>query len=80
MRTTIELPTHLFRDVKAATVARGTTLKEFITEAVQRALASPNEARRMERPPVPRGKRTIRARSNRDIAALLDKEDLGKVR
>ena len=80
VRTTIELPTPLFRDMKAATAARGTTLKEFITDAVQRALASPRESRRMERPPVPQGKGTIRARSNRDIAALLEKEDLSKAR
>lgn len=80
MRTTIELPTPLFRDVKAVSAARGTTMKEFITEAVQCALASPRESRRMERPPVPRGKRTIRARSNREIAALLENEDLRKAR
>ena len=80
VRTAIELPTPLFRDIKAATAARGTTLKEFITEAVQSALASPRESRRMERPPVPREKRTIRARSNREIAALLEIEDLRKAR
>lgn len=80
VRTTIELPTPLFRDVKAATAARGTTLKEFITEAVRRALETPDEAPRMERPPVPRGKGTIRARSNREIAALLEREDLRKAR
>ena len=80
MRTTIELPTPLFRDVKAATAARGTTLKEFITEAVRRALASPDESFRMERPPVPRGKRTIRARSNREIAEMFAPDDLRKAR
>jgi hypothetical protein len=80
VRTTIELPTPLFRDVKAATAARGTTLKQFITEAVRRALTSPNEARRMECPPVPRGKRAVRARSNREIAALFEDEDLRKAR
>ena len=80
MRTTIELPTPLFRDVKAVSAARGTTLKEFITQAVQQALTSPDKSRRMERPPVPRGKATIRARSNREIAALLENEDLRKAR
>jgi hypothetical protein len=80
VRTTIELPTSLFRDAKAATAARGTTLKEFITEAVQRALASPEKSLRMERPPVPRGKGPVRSRSNREIAELLDAEDLRKAR
>ena len=80
MRPTIELPTPLFRDVKAVSAARGTTLKEFITQAVQQALTSPDKSRRMERPPVPRGKATIHARSNREIAALLENEDLRKAR
>ena len=80
VRTTIELPTPLFREAKAATAARGTTLKEFITEAVRRALASPDESFRMERPPVRRGKGTVRARSNREIAELLGTEDLRKAR
>ena len=80
VRTTIELPTPLFREAKAATAARGTTLKEFITEAVRRALASPADSFRMERPPVPRGKGTVRARSNREIAELLGTEDLRKAR
>ena len=80
MRTTIELPTPLFRDVKAATAAQGKTLKEFITEAVQRALASTNKPRRMEHPPVQRGKSTIRARSNREIAEMLAPDDLRKAR
>jgi hypothetical protein len=80
VRTTIEIPTPLFRDVKAVSAARGTTLKEFITEAVRRALETRDESHRMERPPVPRGKRTIRARSNREIAALLENEDLRKAR
>ncbi len=80
MRTTIELPTPLFRDVKAVSAARGTTLKEFITQAVQQALTSPDESRRMDRPPVPRGKRTIRARSNREIAEMFAPDDLRKAR
>jgi hypothetical protein len=80
VRTTIELPTTLFRDAKAAVAARGTTLKEFITQAVQQALTSPDKSRRMERPPVPRDARRVRARSNREIAGLLEQEDLRKAR
>ena len=80
MRTTIELPTALFRDIKAVTAARGTTLKDFMTAAARRALQTPEKSPRMERPPVPRGTRRIRARSNRDIAALLEKEDIRKAR
>ncbi len=80
MRTTIELPTPLFRDIKAATAARGTTLKEFITEAARQALQASEESPRMDRPPVPRGKRAVRARSNRELAELLDTEDLRKAR
>lgn len=80
MRTTIELPTSLFRDIKAASAARGMTLKDFMTSAARHALQTPEKSPRMERPPVPRGTRRIRARSNRDIAVLLEKEDLRKAR
>lgn len=80
MRTTIEIPTALFRDIKAATAARGTTLKEFMTEAARQALSARDEPSRMERPPVPRRAGKVRARSNREIAVLFAEEDLRKVR
>jgi hypothetical protein len=40
MRTTIEIPDSLFREVKSRTGREGTTLKRFFTEAVREKLAS----------------------------------------
>jgi hypothetical protein len=78
MRTTIELPDRLFRQVKTLTVQKGLTLKEFFTNAVERALVeTPPESRRMSRPPISgmAGPR-IPARSNEELAVLLETEDL----
>jgi hypothetical protein len=43
-------------------------------------LQAAEESPRMDRPPVPLGARRIRARSNRELAELLEKEDLRKAR
>jgi hypothetical protein len=78
MRTTIELPDRLFRQVKTLTVQKGLTLKEFFTNAVERAVVeTPPESRRMSRPPIS-GMAGLRipARSNEELAVLLETEDL----
>lgn len=82
MRTTIELPDGLFRQVKTLAVQKGLTLKEFFTAAVERAVAEPAaESRRMDHPPI-RGMaaQQIPARSNEELAVLLEAEDLEKAR
>jgi hypothetical protein len=38
MKTTIEIPTALFRRAKSKAAERGQTLKEFMTEALQEKL------------------------------------------
>lgn len=48
MRTTIDLPDALFRRTKAIAAARGVSLKQIITEAVEREVNPP---------PIPGGKR-----------------------
>jgi hypothetical protein len=80
MRTTIELPDSLFRQVKTMAVQNGLTLKEFFTAAVEKAVvAPPPESRRMTRPPIAGlGGRLIPARSNNDLSAFLEAEDLKK--
>ena len=78
MRTTIELPDRLIREAKTLTAQRGITLKEFFTKAVEKALMeTPPETRRMTRPPIP-GMAGVRipARSNEELAGLLEAEDL----
>jgi metal-responsive CopG/Arc/MetJ family transcriptional regulator len=39
MRTTVDLPDPLFRQVKSAAALRGSSLKEFVQEALQQAVA-----------------------------------------
>ena len=80
MRTTIELPDGLFRQVKTLAMHKGLTLKEFFTAAVERAVVEPPpESRRMIRPPIAGlGASPIPARSNEELASLLEAEDLEK--
>jgi hypothetical protein len=46
MRTTVDLPDPLFRQVKWVAALRGSTLKEFIQDALQQAVASDTRVRR----------------------------------
>jgi hypothetical protein len=46
MRTTVDLPDALFRQVKSVAALRGSTLKEFIQDALQRAITSERGGRR----------------------------------
>jgi len=78
VRTTIELPDRLIREAKKLTAQKGITLKEFFTNAVEKALLeTPRETRRMIRPPII-GKTSVQipARSNEELAGLLEAEDL----
>lgn len=43
MRTTIDLPDPLFREVKATAAVRGLKLKDFITESLRTTLKSTRE-------------------------------------
>ena len=45
MRTTVDLPDPLFRQVKSLAALRGSSLKEFIQDALQQAIT----ARRVQR-------------------------------
>ncbi len=84
MRTTIELPDDLFRQVKAHAALSGVTLKELITRWVVRGLRDadakvPAAARHRGPPPEiipPRG-RNMPALSNAEIHEILDAEDAG---
>ncbi len=78
MRTTIELPDQLFRQLKTLSAAKGQTLKQFYTEAMIRAVeeAAVVEPRRMNRPPIRReGGSVIPARSNEELFGLLEADD-----
>lgn len=43
MKTTIEIPDPVFRKAKSRAAARGQSLKDFVTEAVQEKLANVRE-------------------------------------
>lgn len=42
MKTTLELPDHLFRQVKSTAASRGMMMKQFIAEALTEKLAAPS--------------------------------------
>ena len=46
MRTTVDLPDPLFRQVKSVAALRGSTLKEFIQDALRQAVTGDRRARR----------------------------------
>ena len=48
MRTTVDLPDPLFRQVKSAAALRGSSLKEFVQEALQQAVAGRRTVRRQK--------------------------------
>jgi hypothetical protein len=82
MRTTIELPDPLFRVAKTLASEQGISLKEFFTEALDRAVNQPRSpGHRMEKPPIAgsKGKR-IPARSNSELASILEEEEQGKAK
>ena len=85
MRTTIDLPDELFRQVKARAALEGRKLKDLVTEYVQEGLSRSGEQtalgadRRRSDPPVGRRAaatgQTTPALTNAEIAAILDGED-----
>lgn len=46
MRTTVDVPDPLFRQVKSVAALRGSSLKEFIQEALRQAVAGRRTVRR----------------------------------
>jgi len=48
MRTTLDVPDPLFRQVKSAAALKGSTLKRFIQDALQQAVASGRGGRRRQ--------------------------------
>jgi hypothetical protein len=83
VRTTIDLPDELLRQVKAKAALDGMKLKDLITRFVEQGLrpnALPNVApprRRRSELPVARAAtgRTIPARTNADLQRILDEEE-----
>ncbi len=81
MRTTLDLPDPLFRELKARSALRGVLLKDFVAEIIQAGLAQTIAAQAEARPrsPLPVIRKATGVShptlSNREIEALLVAED-----
>jgi hypothetical protein len=88
MRTTIDLPDELFRQVKARAALEGRKLKDLVAEYVAQGLArgtANGNGPPSRRSPVPTfskasGGGTVPDLSNAEIAEILDDEDAERVR
>jgi hypothetical protein len=85
MRTTLELPDSLFREVKARAAQNGLTLKELLAQYIELGLRSgtgSSAADPRNRAPLPVALRRnpallpTPAKTNRDLAELLAAQDL----
>ena len=79
MRTTIDLPDSLFRKAKATASLKGLTLKQFVTQAVEREISSSNipiKPKRVSLPLVPSRRPGSIDLSGEMISRILDQEDL----
>ncbi len=80
MRTTLDLPDPLFRELKAESALRGVKLKELVEELLQTGLSRrdgiPFSGQRSPLPMIRRATGTLHpALSNREIETLLTDED-----
>ena len=84
MRTTLDLPDELFRQVKAKAALEGTKLKDLLTRFVRTGLGEPAQRPRSRRSKLPvikrRGKRLIPDLTSQERSHLEEKEDLAKLR
>ena len=79
MRTTLDLPDPLFRELKAQAALRGMKMKDLLTDLVERGLRAPNLGTLRQRSPLPVARHangtSVPARSNAELHQLLDAED-----
>jgi hypothetical protein len=79
MRTTLDLPDALFRELKAQAALRGMTLKDLVTLFVEQGLHQKAATPRI-RSPLPVARRvmpgySVPAQSNESLNSILDEED-----
>ena len=86
MRTTLDLPDELFRQVKARAAVNGTTIKTLVSRYIENGLRQPEKpltmARQRSKLPVikRRGKSVIPNLTPELQARLQKEEDVGKLR
>ena len=89
MRTTLDLPDPLFKEVKTRAVQQGVTLKELLASYIVAGLRNPSIPKSAAAPgekrhPLPVGIARVPdaplhpAMTNAEIYAILDAEDLGE--
>lgn len=83
MRTTLELPDPLMREIKARAALEGMKLKDYFAAMARSALQRPpSSGAAPKRSPAPvfhrPNAKPIPAMSNADLYALLDKEDAAR--
>jgi len=84
MRTTLDLPDPLFREVKTRAVQQGVTLKDLLARYIQAGMDAPASTAPPLDPraqtPLPYFRKTvgpvIPARTNAELYAILDEEDI----
>jgi len=80
MRTTLDLPDELFRQVKAKAALKGTTIKELLTRYVETGLRQPDpsshvEGKRSKLPVIKRRSKTAIPNVTSEFQARLDEEE-----
>ena len=84
MRTTLDLPDPLLREVKARAAMEGIKLKDYFARLVEAALQRPSlAASEPKRSPAPvfkrKGAKPMPALSNAQLNALMDLQDSSKI-
>jgi hypothetical protein len=83
MRTTLDLPDELFRQLKARAALMGTTVKELLTSYVENGLrqsSRPAARRRSALPVIARGRKVVANVTADVMARMEDEEDRAKLR
>ena len=84
MRTTLDLPDPLLREVKARAAMEGIKLKDYFARLVEAALQRPSLAvSEPKRSPAPvfkrKGARPMPALGNAQLNAMMDQQDSNKI-
>ena len=83
MRTTLDIPDELYRQLKARAGLMGTTVKELLTSYVEgglRQASRPAARRRSALPVIARGRKVIPGVTADVMARVDDEEDRAKLR
>jgi len=84
MKTTLEIPDALFKQVKARAAIEGVKLKELVTAALSTYLAKPKASAEARPCPFPlvrgKGGPLMKQMNNRTIAAIMEEEDVERYR